>query len=101
MDPRKGVSGFNGGLVGREKCRRPPLRTSKGLWHRQGAQPRPRLLTLAGEGEVHEEQVQRDDDGRDEEPGDAQGAIVGVVAHDVAVGGEAHERDDREGDAER
>ena len=62
--------------------------------------PRPRPLALAGEGEVHEEQVQRDDDGRDEETGDAQGTIVGVVAHDIAVGGQAHERDDREGDAE-
>lgn len=49
----------------------------------KGPEPRPTLLALAGEGEVHEEQVQRDDDGRDEETGDAQGAIVGVVAHDV------------------
>ena len=64
------------------------------------SQPRPRPLALAGEGEVHEEQVKRDDDGRDEEAGDAQGTIVRVVAHDVAVGGQAHERDDREGDAE-
>ena len=62
--------------------------------------PRPRPLALAGECEVHEEQVERDDDGRDEETGDAQGTIVGVVAHDIAVGGQAHERDDREGDAE-
>ena len=42
-----------------------------------------RPLPLAGEGEVHEEQVERDDDGRDEETGDAQGASVCVIAHDI------------------
>ena len=62
--------------------------------------PRPRPLPLAGEGEVHEEQVKRDDDGRNEETGDTQGTIVRVAAHDLGRGGEAHERDDREGDAE-
>ena len=62
--------------------------------------PRPRPLALAGEGEVHEEQVKRDDDGCDEEAGDAQGTIVRVAAHDLGRGGQAHERDDREGDAE-
>ena len=40
-------------------------------------------LPLAREGEVHEEQVQRHDDGRDEEAGDAQGARVCVIAHDI------------------
>ena len=62
--------------------------------------PRPRPLALAGECEVHEEQVERDDDGRNEETGDAQGTIVRVAAHDLGRGGQAHERDDREGDAE-
>lgn len=57
-------------------------------------------LPLAGEGEVHEEQVEGDDDGRDEETCDTQGAIVDVVAHDLTVCGQAHEWDDREGDAE-
>ncbi len=50
-------------------------------------QPSPGLvstcLPLAREGEVHEEQVQRHDDGRDEEAGDAQGACVCVIAHDI------------------
>ena len=40
-------------------------------------------LSLAGEGEVYEEQVQCDDDGRDEEAGDTQGTIVRVAAHDL------------------
>lgn len=62
---------------------------------------RPRPLPLASEGEIHEEQVEGDDDGRDEETCDAQGAIVDVVAHDLTVCGQAHEWDDREGDAER
>lgn len=57
-------------------------------------------LPLAGEGEVHQEQVEGDDDGCDEETCDTQGAIVDVVAHDLTVCGQAHEWDDREGDAE-
>ena len=77
-----------------------PLRPARPVATDKRPEPRPRPLALAGEGEVHEEQVQRDDDGRDEEAGDAQGAIVRVAAHDVALGGQAHERDDREGDAE-
>lgn len=60
----------------------------------------PACLPLAREGEVHEEQVQRHDDGRDEEAGDTQGTIVRVAAHDLGRSGEAHERDDREGNAE-
>ena len=64
------------------------------------SQPRPRPLSLAGEGEIHEEQVERNDDGCDKEAGDTQGTIVRVAAHDLGRGGQAHERDDREGDAE-
>gem|GEM_PF-4267192 len=63
-------------------------------------QPRPTPLPLAGEGEVHQEQVECDDDGRDEETRRAQGTIVRVIAHDLGRGGQAHERDDREGDTE-
>ena len=93
------------GEVLRGPGRRPPC--SQALpylaqWQRPARPtwPRPRPLALAGECEVHEEQVERDDDGRNEETGDAQGTIVRVAAHDLGRGGQAHERDDREGDAE-
>lgn len=103
MGASGGVSGFSGGPSAR-CCRRgdrsqSPDGTPFPATRRQ-PQPRPRPLPLAGEGEVHQEQVEGDDDGRDEETCDTQGAIVDVVAHDLTVCGQAHEWDDREGDAE-
>ena len=115
--PRRGVNGFNATLMGASRgvsgfgycLSRPgvgPHALPEACAYASGSQrdPSPGLvstcLPLAGEGEVHEEQVQRDDDGRDEETRRAQGTIVRVIAHDLGRGGQAHERDDREGDTE-
>lgn len=79
---RRGVNGFNATLMGASRgvggfgycSSRPgvgPHALPEACAYASDPQGGPGLvptcLPLAGEGQVHEEQVQRDDDGRDEE----------------------------------